>query len=195
MTRETRSTQRRSPNLSLVVIGMGLVLIGLAAFYFLPRVQDNISTVQNLESSVIPAQVNYPAPQLSLTDVQGKASSLADYRGQVVLVNLWATWCPPCKAEMPTLQAFYEKYKQDGFLVVAINDGDPASDVIQFVGNYNLTFPVWLDPKYTATEKAFQTPNLPSSYLMDRSGAIRLRWVGETSQAMLEKYVAPIITE
>jgi peroxiredoxin len=139
--------------------------------------------------------VNYAAPELTLSDVQSVSHSLTAYRGQVVLVNLWATWCSPCKEEMPTLQAYYNQHEDQGFTVIAINDGDPTADVLQFVKDYKLTFPVWLDPTYTATEQAFKTLNLPSSYIVDRNGTIRLMWVGGISHRMLDQHVTPIITE
>lgn len=127
--------------------------------------------------------------------MQNRPVSLNDYRGRVVLVNLWATWCPPCKQEMPIFQAFYEQHKKDGFTVVAINDGDPRQDVEKFVSDYKLTFSVWLDPTYTATQKAFRTVSLPSSYIVDRQGTVRLTWVGGIKREALEQYVTPIITE
>src|SRR5215212_2477660 len=175
--------------LSLVFLGFGLILI-IISTYFIWRdssSQTNFSTV--------PVKVNYASPELILTDIQGVTHSLADYRGQVVLVNLWATWCPPCKEEMPTLQSFYNKHKEQGFAVVAINDGDPTKDVLQFVKDYQLTFPVWLDPTYIATEQAFKTLNLPSSFVIDRQGTIQLQWVGGISRAMLDKHVSPLIKE
>lgn len=145
--------------------------------------------------AAVPAKVKYSAPELELTDVAGNSSSLDSYRGQVILVNLWATWCPPCKEEMPALESFYRKHRQDGFVIVAINDGDPAPDVLQFVEDYGLTFPVWLDPEYIATEQAFKTLNLPSSFVIDRSGTIVLRWVGAINRKTLEQHVTPIIKE
>lgn len=172
-----------------LLLGLGLILIA-ASIYFI--VQD---TPNQTELSAVPVRVNFASPELTLTDIDGVTHSLADYRGQVVLVNLWATWCPPCKAEMPTLQTFHDKYLDKGFTVIAINDGDPTPDVLQFVDDYELTFPVWLDPTYTATEDAFKTMNLPSSYIIDREGTVRLSWVGEISNKMLEKYVTPIIKE
>ncbi len=173
----------------LVLLGLGLSLIVLSAYFILRDV-----SLQN-DFSTVPVEVNFPAPELTLSDTQGVSRSLADYRGQVVLINLWATWCPPCKEEMPTLQAFYDKHKDKGFVIIAINDGDPAPDVLQFVKDYRLTFPVWLDPTYIATEKAFKTLNLPSSFVIDRDGTIRLRWVGGISRRTLDKFVTPIITE
>jgi peroxiredoxin len=94
---------------------------------------------------------------------------------------------------MPALETFYRKHAGDGFTIVAINDGDPTADVVQFVKDYGLTFPVWLDPTYTATERAFKTLNLPSSFVIDRNGQIVLSWVGGVSLKTLEKYVTPII--
>ena len=112
-----------------------------------------------------------------------------------MLVNLWATWCPPCKEEMPALESFYNKHKEQGFVVVGINDGDPTKDVVQFVKDYGLTFPVWLDPTYIATEQAFKSINLPTSYVIDRNGVVQLQWVGGISRKMLDEHVSPLITE
>ncbi|HVN16479.1 MAG TPA: redoxin domain-containing protein [Anaerolineales bacterium] len=179
--------------LGLVVVGSGLILVGVAAYFLLSRNQTEPSIQSELSS--VPATVNYPAPGISLNDIHGNPESLADYRGRVVLVNLWATWCPPCKQEMPVFQTYYDQHKSNGFDIVAINDGDPTKDVMQFVDNYKLTFSVWLDPNYVATDKVFQTINLPSSYVIDRNGVVRLIWVGGITGDMLERYVTPIIME
>jgi len=178
---------------ALIIFGAGLILVGLAAIIAWPRAGAS-AQVSNA-SLTVPVEVDYAAPKLTLSDLGGVEHSLADYHGQVVLVNLWATWCPPCKAEMPTLKAYYEDHAADGFMTIAINDGDPAEPVADFVQEYNLTFQVWLDPTYEATERAFKTPNLPSSFVIDREGNIRLRWVGEIDRATLEKYVTPLILE
>ena len=173
----------------LILFGFGLILIATSAYFILKdfSAQTDFSTV--------PVKVNFASPKLTLTDIQGVSHSLADYHGQVVLVNLWATWCAPCQEEMPTLQSFYNKHKDQGFIVVAINDGDPTKDVLQFVKDYRLNFPIWLDPTYSATEQAFKTLNLPTSFLIDRSGTIQLQWVGGISRKMLDTHVAPLITE
>ena len=187
------SADHKRSTIYLIVAGLGLVLVGISAIFLLPRAE--ISAAATNEPATIPAEVDYAAPELSLQDWRGNSVSLAGLRGQVVLVNLWATWCPPCKKEMPALQRFFDDHKALGFTVVAINDGDPTADVIKFVRDYRLTFPVLLDPTYIATEKAFKTLSLPSSFLIDRSGTVRLRWVGEATTKMLETYVTPIITE
>lgn len=175
---------------AFIFLGLGLVLIA-SSIYFVFR-----DAPAQTELSAVPVKVDYPAPELTLTDLQeNRQISLADYRGQVVLLNLWATWCPPCKEEMPALETFYRKYKNDGFAIVAVNDGDPTADVSQFVEDYGLTFPVWLDPTYIATEQAFKTMNLPSSFVINRNGKIVLSWVGGINKRSLEKYVAPLIKE
>jgi peroxiredoxin len=79
--------------------------------------------------------------------------------------------------------------------MLAINDGDPAAEVATFVQEYDLSFTVLLDPTYQATDHAFKTHNLPSSFVIDREGNIRLRWVGEIDRASLEKYVTPLLLE
>ena len=173
----------------LLLLGLGLILIVVSTYFILQDVpvETNFSTV--------PVKVSNPAPELTLMDTQGISRSLADYQGQVVLVNLWATWCPPCKEEMPDLQSFYDRHKEQGFVVIAINDGDPTADVLEFAEDYRLTFPVWLDPTYIATEQAFKTRNLPSSFVIDRTGIIRFQWVGWISRKMLDQHVLPLLME
>jgi thiol-disulfide isomerase/thioredoxin len=143
----------------------------------------------------VPVSVDFPAPSLTLADPRGVRHSLVDYLGQVVLVNLWATWCPPCAAEMPVFQRFYELHGPEGFAVLAINDGETAVDVEAFVAEHSLTFPVWLDPTYEATDRAFKAANLPTSYVVDRAGTVRLLWIGAISASKLEQYVTPLIKE
>jgi peroxiredoxin len=178
----------------LMIAGLGLILVGVIAGIFLFDRHVNDPT-QPTDFSAIPARVEYEAPTLTLNDTQGIASSLSNYHGQVILVNLWATWCPPCKAEMPLLQEYYIHHKNEGFTVIAIEDGDPTSDVISFMDDYGLTFPIWLDPTYQATDYAFKTRNLPSSYVIDRQGKVRLVWFGAINSANLEKYVTSLIKE
>ena len=175
----------------MIMMGIGFIALGVTLYWVLGSSGTNSAPE---EYSTMPIKVNIPAPALELKDIQGNKTSLKDYLGKVTLVNMWATWCPPCKAEMPTLETFYEAYKKDGFVIVGINDGDTLDLVAPFVKNFGLTFPVWLDEQYQS-EKAFNTMNLPSSYVIDRKGTVRLMWIGAISKIMLEKYVPPIIKE
>ncbi len=177
-------------SLVLIFFGAALIVIGVVAMVILNRPTQ----AEEREISAVPAQVEFLAPSLTLTDLQGTPRALSDYRGQVVLVNLWATWCPPCKAEMPTLDAYYQKHRDEGFTLLAINAGDPAELVHEFVKQYRLSLPVWLDPQNEAS-RVFRVMSYPSSFVIDRQGVVRLAWVGAITRNMLEKYVTPLIGE
>lgn len=97
----------------MLVVGLGLMLVALAGFLAIPKAAQSIGELE--EGMIVPVAVNYPAPDASLSDLDGNPVALSDYSGQVILYNAWATWCPPCKAEMPTLQAYYQKHKSKGF--------------------------------------------------------------------------------
>ena len=181
----------RTPGLLLA--GSGLLLLGLAVAYWIVGA-GGVITGDAAEISAIPAQVDFPAPPIKLYDLNGKQVSLDDYRGQVILINNWATWCPPCKAEMPTLQTFYELYQDRGFVLIAIDAGDPVDDVQEFTQSYGLTFPVWLDPD-SEVLSIFRNDALPSSYVVDSDGSVRLAWTGAISLNMLEKYVTPMLED
>jgi thiol-disulfide isomerase/thioredoxin len=176
--------------MGLVFLGAGFILIGIVAWLILPHNAQSAGQ----EISAVPVEVNFPAPELALKDLQGNPTSLASYRGKVVLVNNWATWCPPCKAEMPTLEAYYQAHQEQNFILIGIEAGEPANQVAQFVQSYQLSFPIWLDPDGKATD-AFQNTALPSSYVLDETGAVRLFWDGAISRQMLEKYLTPLLEE
>jgi cytochrome c biogenesis protein CcmG, thiol:disulfide interchange protein DsbE len=191
-----KKTHRRknSSNTGLkTTLGVGLILIGLAAFLILLG-NKNTESQQPVSMSVIPVEVNYPAPELSLQNVNGDTESLAGYRDKVVLVNNWATWCPPCKAEIPTLEAYYKAHSMDGFVIIGIESGEPQNEVLEFVQGSKITYPIWIDLE-SAAMNAFHNASLPSSYVIDRNGTVRLAWVGEISREMLEKHVTPLLTE
>jgi peroxiredoxin len=188
---ESNNSYRRLTALITFVVG-GIFLLGAGLIPLLVNAQQK--TLDSAAPILPPVTSSYPAPQLALTDLQGKPVSIEDYRGQVILVNNWATWCPPCKTEMPELQAYYTAHATEGFVVVAIESGEPADQVTSFVQEYRMSFPVWLDPQSTALE-IFQNWNLPSSYVIDRDGIVRLSWTGGINQLTLEQYVTPLLEE
>lgn len=193
---QTYRRKRSSAPLGLVLIGAGLITFAIVAGIFLLDNPQAAASTPNANRSGLrsPAVLSAPAPALELQDVNGQDVSLADLRGQVVLVNNWATWCPPCKAEMPELEAYFREHQAEGFTLVAVNAGDPRSDVAQFVEEYQLSFQVWLDP-YSKAIRAFQNNSLPSSYVVDRDGSLRLAWSGAINLDTLEEYVTPLIKE
>jgi thiol-disulfide isomerase/thioredoxin len=174
---------------AMLMIGTGLVAIGIVLVMLLYNPSASPDDL-----SAVPAYVDFASPKLTLEDLSGKSVSLDDYLGSVVLVNLWATWCPPCRDEMPALQTYYEKHKADGFVLVAINQEEHREVVEPFVKEFGLTFPIWLDLNYQA-EREFNTMSLPSSFVIDRTGRVRLMWFGSISKKNLEKYVTEVIKE
>ena len=176
--------------LILTLVAAGVFLVGAV---LIPALVNGQARALDPSGLLLPPVVmDQPAPQLGATDLQGRPVLLRDTLGKVVLVNNWATWCPPCKSEMPGLQAYYQAHSAQGFLLVAIEAGEPAATVIPFVRQLDLTFPVWLDQPSLAME-AFKNWDLPSSYLIDRQGRLRMGWQGPVSRASLEKYVTPLL--
>lgn len=106
----------------------------------------------------------------TLADLQGKPWHLQDLRGKVVLVNFWATWCPPCRKEMPDLQVLYDKFKDQGFVVLSISD-EEAAKVAPFIAEQKISYPVLLDPGRKVNE-AFIVEGIPKSFVFDRDGKL-----------------------
>lgn len=117
-------------------------------------------------------------PPLELSDLQGKKHRLADYRGQVVLVNFWATWCVPCREEMPSIERLRASLEGRPFAVLAVNLAEPESRIHKFLEAVPLRFPVLLD-RDTRTTRAWQAKLLPATYIIGPDGAIRYRHLGE----------------
>lgn len=169
-------------------MGVGLIILGFVAFGFL--------TAGNfpVDYTVVPSKVNFPAPELKLNDLNGMQINIADYRQQIVLINNWATWCPPCKAEMPTLVKYYNAHSDQGFILIGIDAGDSQENVSKFITEYDLSYPILLDPNNKSLI-AFHNDSLPSSYVIDHNGIVVLAWTGPINRAMLEKYLTPLLEQ
>jgi peroxiredoxin len=186
----SRKAPNRKTALYITLIAIGIFLVGGALIPYLSQAQ--MDALEAGGYARMPVRTDYPAPVLALDNLDGDPVSLADYHGQVVLVNNWATWCPPCKAEMPELNSYYEAHRDEGFVIVAIESGEPASQVAEFATSYGLSFPIWIDPLGAALE-TFGNFNLPSSYVIDRDGTVRMFWTGPVDVITLEKYVTPLL--
>ena len=123
-----------------------------------------------------PPRVGEPARDYAATNLMGDEVALADLRGKVVLLNLWATWCAPCRMETPYLQAVYEEHVDQGFEIVGISmdTGDAADDVEMFVDEYAVTYTILHDPEMRGME-LYRVLGLPATFLIDREGV--LRWM------------------
>jgi peroxiredoxin len=137
------------------------------------------------------AHVGFRAPEFSLTSLEGSRVSSNDLRGKVVLINFWATWCIPCRAEMPDLQATYLTHQADDFIVLAINNAEDPETVRKFVEEFHLTLPILLDPDGAAA-KSFRVQALPTSFFIDREGIIRATNVGGMNRAHIETTLARV---
>ncbi|NTU81654.1 MAG: redoxin domain-containing protein [Chloroflexales bacterium] len=139
-------------------------------------------------------EVGHSAPAIALATPNGTPISLADLRGQVVLVNFWATWCPPCRAEMPAIQAAYARYHDQGFTVLAVTADEDQAAVAAFVRDHQLTFPALLDP-HGSVHAAYLANTLPSSFFVDRQGVVRAVHHGPMSAALLDQQLAALLPQ
>lgn len=178
--------KQRPALFSKFVIFFAVIWIGLTLFLF--------PSPGNLNVYEAP-QKGFFAPEISLTSLNGEIINLSDFKGQVVLVNIWASWCTPCKAEMPAIQAMYEKYKADGFVVLAVNatNSDNINNVEIFVKNQNLTFPILLD-KQGEISTTYQVQALPSSFFITPDGIINEVVIGgPMAEALLESRISSLL--
>lgn len=139
-------------------------------------------------------RVGHPAPGFTLSAIDGSQVALDDLRGQVVLINLWATWCPPCRAEMPAIQQAYERFRDQGFVVLAVNQQEDAASVAAYMTGQRLTFPALLDSD-ARVSAAYQVRVLPSSFFIDRRGIVRAVYRGPMSRGMIEGTIEQLIAE
>ncbi len=179
--RRSRSNQM-SPLVPLGLL-MGAVILFIVGFGFLSG--NNASASTSRSGNTVDFTIN---------DFNGQATELSSYRGHPVLVNLWASWCPPCRAEMPTLISFYNQHKDEGFELLAVNSTDTAEPAKQFMQAQDMPFPVLFDPEGKAMQM-FNTNGLPASYLIDRQGNIVFSWVGGISSDILKTKVAPLLSQ
>lgn len=128
------------------------------------------------------------APDFALRELEGGEIRLSDFKGEVVLVNFWATWCGPCQLEMPDIQARFAEYHDQGFTVVAVNFDEDPDDVATFKENLGLTFDILLDPG-ALVQRQYQITGYPTSIFIDRDGIIQVRHVGLMDPSQLDRYL------
>ncbi len=133
-------------------------------------------------------EVGALAPDFALQNLQGETVRLSQLRGQVVLVNFWATWCGPCRLEMPAIQA---RYNHGGFTVLAVDFAEPAPQVQAFADELGLSFPILLDPD-GAVQELYRVRGYPTSFFVDPQGVIRFFHIGEMSETILDHYLAEL---
>ncbi|NGP45589.1 TlpA family protein disulfide reductase [Bacillaceae bacterium SIJ1] len=128
------------------------------------------------------------APDFTLTNLEGETMTLSDFRGQKVMINFWATWCPPCRAEMPDMQTFYEE-KDIEILAVNLTQTESGTDVVdEFITDFELTFPILMDEELEVSLD-YQIRPIPTSFMVDEEGVIRYKALGALNyDLMLQAY-------
>jgi peroxiredoxin len=165
------------------MIGGGLLILAALILY------SNANLSQGFPSHI---KIGAPLSDFTLTDLSGKSVHLSDYAGKPVLINAWATWCPPCKTEMPVLNQYYQAHRSQGFILLAVNAGDPQATTADFVSQNNLSFPVLLDPGAGVLE-AMGVNDYPTSILIGRDGLVKTVHLGSYTAQALESDVAPLL--
>jgi peroxiredoxin len=178
-----QSTQRRLTYTFILILGL--------AWIFVSADKSNAST-----AGKVPApQQGFLAPDFELKTTTGETVKLSDYRGQAVLVNLWATWCPPCRAEMKSIEKVYGEYKDKGLVVLAVDmtyQDDPTK-IAPFVTEQGLTFPILLDETGDVGH-AYLLRSLPSSFFIGRDGIIHEVVIGgPMAEALLRTRIEEIL--
>jgi thiol-disulfide isomerase/thioredoxin len=124
-------------------------------------------------------EVGQPAPRYAATTLAGDSVSVAALGGKVVLLNIWATWCAPCREEIPYLQSLYDKHKGDGLEIVGVSVDTRGQDagIREFATEFRMTYPIWRDPD-ERVQSTFLALGVPASYLIDRNGVLRWKHLG-----------------
>lgn len=147
------------------------ILIMVDHYYETPMTLADVKGLSGVD--VEKSEVGFMAPGFTARNLKGQRVRLADYRGRVVLLNLWATWCGPCRVEMPGLENLYRRFRSEGLeiLAVSLDKGSSTDPVQKFVDEYQLSFPVLVDPD-GQVEGLYNTFTIPTTYVIDRKGMV-----------------------
>jgi len=177
--------KKRAPASLLLSLIAGLALIGVSLLCF-GRLRNEFLVQETGQGKI--------APDFTLSDLDGRTVRLSDLRGKVVLVNLWATWCAPCLAEMPDLAALYKTYQAEGFVILGVNDQERKETVSEFLARSPLPYPILLDPD-SRVASAYGVDYLPASFVIDRRGVLRATLPGQSARVRLENAIKPLLAE
>ncbi|MFC7785908.1 redoxin domain-containing protein [Rossellomorea sp. GCM10028870] len=187
---------KRNFALAIVALLIGIFLVNFFQDQQEKKAREEAAQLANESMDLSNAQQGLAkgdrAPDFKLTTLDGEAVKLSDYQGKKVILNFWATWCPPCKAEMPHMQSYYENNaEKENVEILAVNltsmnDGEKA--VHQFVDGYELTFPIPMD-KEGAVGDEYRVFTIPTTYMIDTKGIIQHKIVGPMNEDMMGKMV------
>lgn len=144
------------------------------------------------QGGVSAPKVGQEAPDLTLKRMDGETVRLSELRGRVVMLNFWATNCPPCRNEMPAMETVYKELEAQGAVVVAVDQLEAQETVQRFADSLGLTFPIALDPDGSAG-KTYGLQYTPTTYVIDRDGIVRYKAVGEMKEATIREYLTSLL--
>ena len=148
---------------------------------------------EEIEEGVITREEWGNAPDFTITDLEGNSLTLSDFKGKVIILNFWATWCPPCRMEIPDFIELYENYKDEGLLIIGISlDGGDSRKVKQFSEKLKINYPIGLgDVNVTRDYGGIRA--IPTTFIIDREGNIREKYVGYQRKAIFEEAVKKLL--
>ena len=174
--------------LLFLLIFISVILFFLEHFTEIPISIEDIQTKEIFNAKK--SSVGYFAPSFKLRNIKGNYESLESYRGEVVVLNFWATWCAPCRIEMPSFEKLYRRYRSEGVTVLAITlDKNSENKIKSFVDEYGLSFPILLDEK-GEVERLYPSMTIPFTYIIDRQGRIVARVDGAKNWESSETFEA-----
>lgn len=155
-----------------------IAILFISALFFFLAIGPNSSIGISISPLEADKQENTKVPDFSLTDISGKIFSFSSMKGKVVLLNFWATWCPPCKAEMPSMNRLYTSMKARGLEVIAVSSDSSLSSIKDFIAKTRIDFLVLHDEK-KAVSMQYKVFSMPTTFLIDRNGTIVQKFYGE----------------
>lgn len=153
-------------NKKIVWLVLGVIILGAVAYSMASRKGGDLMT-----------ETGKMADDFTLTSLAGSSETLSSYKGKVVFLNFWATWCPPCRGEMPSIQKLHEKMQGKDFVILAVSVGERKQAVESFINNNKYTFSVLLDPENEVSE-VYRVAGIPTTLLIDKSGKVVFRETG-----------------
>lgn len=173
-------------------VSLGMIIVGVALLVTLQLTPTYTTQAENIPTAVLLNAEMQPAADFELPNLAGDSTALSDFAGQVVLINLWATWCPPCRAEMPTLDAYYQANKDKGFVVLAVNSEESIATAREFIEANGFSFPVVVD-QHGSLYEDYHIPGLPTSFVVDRDGMVRAIHTGALTERQVAALVEPFL--
>jgi len=205
-----KKTSPKTPSVFIIIPLLGLIIVvGLSWLISNSSANNGKKSVSTLSSNILQTadnqsasmsqsavEIGKPAPDFSLKNIDGKEIHLSDFAGKPVMINFWATWCPPCQKEMPEIEKFYEHYNASGLVVLSINatSQDNIDNVKETIQKNQLTFPVLLDESGQVAWQ-YKLNGLPTSFFINSQGIIREIQIGEVNPSDLDGYFSEMNPE